>query len=141
MAKLGRHQWNETYPSVENIIADISKSGAYVACLDSTIAAYVFVTGEKEPAYDALDGKWLSVQPYLVIHRLAVDISHRGKGIAGFIMDSAESMCLEKGLHSIKVDTNHDNSEMLNLLKSRGYAVCGTVEYPQGRRLAFEKLL
>lgn len=140
MCDLGRHQWNEKYPAIDNIKSDIAKGGAYVACAPD-VAAYAYVTDLEEPAYNALKGQWLSVQPYIVVHRLAVGLDCRGIGLARFIFSNVETLCANKKIHSIKVDTNYDNVEMLHLLPSLGFAECGTVKYPQGQRIAFEKLV
>ena len=54
----------------------------------------------------------------------------------------AEELCRRSGIGSIRIDTNHDNAEMLGLVSSLGYASCGTVSYgPRGERMAFEKLV
>ena len=54
----------------------------------------------------------------------------------------AEQVALSRGIGSIKVDTNHDNAEMLGLLSSLAYTHCGTVSYGfRGERMAFEKVL
>ena len=45
-----------------------------------------------------------------------------------------------RGVHSIKVDTNYDNFYMQHLLRSLGFTYCGDVIYPQGSRLAYEKV-
>jgi L-amino acid N-acyltransferase YncA len=139
MCDLGRHQWTEKYPAFDNIKSDIANGGAYVAC-SPDVAAYAYVTDQEEPAYNALKGQWLSVQPYIVVHRLAVRLDCRGLGLAKFIFSNVETLCANKKIHSIKVDTNYDNVEMLHLLPALGFAECGTVEYPQGQRIAFEKI-
>src|SRR3712207_8173208 len=45
----------------------------------------------------------------------------------------------QRGVNSIKIDTNYDNVQMLSMMKSMGYTACGEVDYgDKGMRLAFE---
>ena len=58
------------------------------------------------------------------------------------MMLEAERMARGAGAASVRVDTNHDNAEMLRLLPALGYVRCGTVSYgPRGERIAFEKAI
>ena len=48
-------------------------------------------------------------------------------------------MCRDTNVPSIKVDTNFDNVEMLNMLPKMGFVRCGRIEYKvSGTRIAFE---
>lgn len=143
MHEKGRYQWTEEYPSLERIEADILSGGAYVMCDGGgRIGAYAYVTAAPEPAYAAPSARWLSHGPYVVIHRLAVGAAFRGRGLGRAMLLKAEHVALSRGIGSIKVDTNHDNAEMLGLLNSLGYTHCGTVSYGfRGERMAFEKLI
>lgn len=143
MHEKGRDQWTEEYPSLERIEADILSGGAYVMCDGGgRIGAYAYVTAAPEPAYAAPSARWLSHGPYVVIHRLAVGAAFRGRGLGRAMLLKAEQVALSRGIGSIKVDTNHDNAEMLGLLNSLGYTRCGTVSYGfRGERMAFEKLI
>ena len=50
---------------------------------DSDIIAYGAVVFDGEPAYNGLwDGQWLSEQPYVVLHRLAVADRWKRQGMA-----------------------------------------------------------
>ena len=143
MRDLGRNQWTEEYPSLDVIAADIEAGAAYVMCDgDGCVAAYACLTSAPEAAYAAPGACWLTDRPYLVIHRLAVRASYRGRGLARRLLSYAEEVCRGIGLGTIKVDTNHDNTQMLHLLQTVGYVRCGTVSYgPRGERIAFEKPL
>lgn len=58
------------------------------------------------------------------------------------MMRNVEHMCLEKGIHSIKVDTHEDNRSMQRFLQKNGFVYCGVIYLQDGsKRLAFEKLL
>ena len=59
----GVDQWQNGYPDQTCIEEDIRKGKGYLCILDHDIAGYVCIDFEGEPAYDTLDGKWLSIQP------------------------------------------------------------------------------
>lgn len=141
MAAQGRRQWTEGYPAPATIKGDIASGDARVACLPGgAVAAYACITPQPEPAYGEIDGRWLAAGPYLTVHRLAVAIGARGRGLGRMMMLEAERMARGAGAASVRVDTNHDNAEMLRLLPALGYVRCGTVSYgPRGERIAFEK--
>ena len=139
----GRDQWTEVYPSLDTIRGDVGAGDAYVlADGDGRVAAYAVITAKPELVYAAIDGEWLTGGRYVVVHRLAVAAAFRGRGLARRMMTHAESLCRDRGVGSIRVDTNHDNAEMLHLLNSLDYKRCGTVSYGSlGERIAFEKIV
>lgn len=106
-----------------------------------SIIAYGAVSFDGEPAYEAIEGKWLSEQPYVVVHRLAVADEMKQKGIATLFMQKVEEFSRGKGIHSFKVDTNFDNFYMHKMLERLGFVYCGEIIYGRGVRMAYEKLL
>lgn len=137
----GKCQWDYTYPTATHIITDIHADAAYVLENDGKIIAYGAVLFTGEPAYSAIDGLWLSDAPYVVVHRLAVAPEMQGNGIAAKFIKSVEHLAASKGFSSFKIDTNFDNHRMLRTLEKCGFCHCGEIHYPQGSRLAFEKLI
>ncbi len=150
MTSEGRSQWTEAYPAPSNIDCDIASEAAYVLCIDDVPMVYGAVIFTGEPAYEQLEGSWLSDRlrdrgkggcSYVVVHRLAAAEEARGKGLAQRFFDEVSALALSKGIHSFKVDTNYDNKAMLHILEKSGFTYCGKIIYPQGSRLAFEKLI
>lgn len=141
MAREGKHQWDETYPTRSHIVADIHNGTALVMLSAERIVAYGAVVFTGEPAYDEISGKWLSRQPYVVLHRLAVADETKGHGAGLLFMRQVERMAITAGVGSFKVDTNHDNTRMQRLLHKAGFTFCGNICYQQGERMAYEKLL
>ena len=94
-----------------------------------------------EPAYNSIEGRWLSEQPYVVVHRLAVADEMKQKGIASLFMQKVEKLSRSQGIHSFKVDTNFDNFYMHRMLEKLGFSYCGEILYQRGTRMAYEKLL
>ncbi|MGI6222845.1 MAG: GNAT family N-acetyltransferase [Prevotella sp.] len=141
MAREGKHQWTDGYPAVEDIQNDISANKGYVMTQDGVVIAYGCITFDGEPAYEELEGKWLSHEPYIVLHRLAVSDEVKGRGIAKQFFREAEQLAVSKGYRSFKIDTNYDNDRMLHIMQKMGFTYCGIVHYQKGDRLGFEKLL
>lgn len=137
----GRHQWDENYPNKTHISADIDNGNGYVLELFGKVIGYAAVVFTGEPAYENLKGKWLSEGRYVVVHRLAVSDDAKGKGIGFMLMNIIEEYARSLGISSFKIDTNYDNSAMLKLLDRLGFTYCGEIEYEQGSRKAFEKLI
>ncbi len=141
MAREGKNQWTAAYPARDHIETDVNNGTAYVMLAAERIVAYGAVVFTGEPAYDDIEGKWLTEQPYVVLHRLAVAEETKGRGVGLLFLKEVEKLALSVDVHSFKVDTNYDNSRMLSLLEKQGFAFCGNVCYPQGSRMAYEKLL
>lgn len=141
MSREGKHQWDDSYPTQQHIETDILAGNGYVMAHDGRPVAYGAVVLTGEPAYDVIEGHWLSEQPYAVLHRLAVSEAIKGHGFGVQFMQEVERIAVAAGIHSFKVDTNHDNTRMLHVLDKMGFSHCGNIFYPQGSRIAFEKLL
>lgn len=141
MLNEGKCQWSRSYPGPEHILADIQAHCAYVLCDERVVLAYGAVMIDGEPAYRALEGEWLSDGHYVVVHRLAVSMNKQSRGNGARFMKAVEHMAASEGIGSFKVDTNFDNDRMLHLLDKLGFERCGTIQYPQGERIAFEKLI
>ena len=103
--------------------------------------AYGAVLFEGEPAYEAIEGRWLTTGPYVMVHRLAVAEERLRQGVARRFMQRVEALALTRGIGSFRVDTNFDNAGMLALLAEAGFVRCGEIRYGAEHREAFEKVL
>lgn len=141
MYRENKQQWDESYPLPTHLQADIDKGYAHVLEEEGSVIAYGAIAFDGEPAYDAIDGKWLSVQPYVVLHRLAVADEAKRKGVAVRFFQEVMKLALSKGIHSFKVDTNFDNLYMHKVLSKCGFEYCGEIHYPRGDRWGYELIL
>lgn len=114
---------------------------AAAAQAQGNVIAYGAVVFDGEPAYDAIEGAWLTDGEYVVLHRMAVADGEKGRGVATEFMRRVEAMACGRGTGSMRVDTNFDNRYMLRMLGRLGFVYCGKVRYRSGERLAFEKTL
>ena len=146
MHAAGSRQWQDGYHAPGHISADIGRNRGYVLCKPGvegplSVIAYGAVVFDGEPAYDAIEGAWLTDGDYVVLHRMAVADGEKGRGVATEFMRRVEAMACGRGTGSMRVDTNFDNRYMLRMLGRLGFVYCGKVRYRSGERLAFEKTL
>lgn len=142
MVEKGRHQWDETYPPREAVTGDIEAGHGYVLRINGEIAAYEALTFDGEPAYNEIGEAWLNPGPYATLHRTAVAHSHRGKGLSRLLLVEAERLARANSMDSMRIDTNHDNTEMLGLIEGFGFERRGLCHYLHGgqrvERIAYE---
>ncbi len=156
MAALGSQQWQDGYPAPANIDRDIDLGYGWVLARPGSttsgnaapdgiapgeVIAYGAVVFDGEPAYNQIDGAWLTAHHYVALHRLAVADGEKQRGVAAEYMLRVEQLARAKKVKSFRVDTNFDNGYMLRLLERIGFLYCGKVYYQSGERLAFEKPL
>lgn len=139
--KEGSRQWQDGYPNVETVRADTAQGYGHVLEFEGSAIAYAAILFEIEPAYEAIEGKWLSTGPYAVVHRVATAEAMKGKGVATALFQKIEALVKSRGVPSLKVDTNFDNLPMLKIMDRLGYTYCGEVYFRGAARKAFEKML
>lgn len=137
----GSQQWQDGYPNEQTVRGDISNDYGYVLTDNDRIIAYAAIIFDIEPAYTDIQGKWLTNEEYVVIHRVATSNEVIGRGIATQLFKLIEDIALDSKVYSIKVDTNFDNIPMLKILAKLDYVYCGEVFFRGSTRKAFEKVL
>ena len=137
----GKLQWDKSYPNDTHVRSDIDHGVGYVMEIDGTVIAYAAVVFTGEPAYDTIDGEWLTDGKYVVVHRLAVSKSMKRQGIGRTFLTVVADYARSLGIHSFRIDTNFDNDAMLGLLPTLGFSYCGEIKYEKGCRKAFEKII
>ncbi len=142
LAEGNRDQWQEEYPSLKDVESDIELGIGYVLCLDDVPVAYGAVTTTGEPAYEVIDGHWISDnKPYVVLHRLCISDEAVGRGLAKQFIKTVEQWAAERDIQFFRLDTNYDNAEMLHILPSLGFEYCGEILFAGDKRRAFEKAI
>lgn len=137
----GKKQWTWEYPNAVHVRADIAAGRAFVLESEGRVVGYAAVVLDGEPAYADIDGEWQGEGPYVAAHRFAVLREEKRRGLGLALLSAIEEYGRGKGAVSFRIDTNYDNTAMLGLLRKAGFGFRGEVRYPQGKRLAFEKLL
>lgn len=137
----GSDQWQDGYPNPDIIAKDIANGAGFVLLDNETLVGYTAIIINNEPAYADIKGKWLTEGEFVAVHRVAISEQYLGKGLAKKILGFVEDYASNKGIRSIKADTNFDNPAMLNIFKGMGYVYCGEVYFRGNARKAFEKVL
>ena len=145
LASLNIDQWQDGYPTEEQIILDIENKDSYIITNnDNQIIGTTVFTTKTEPTYLKIDGGWLTKDDskYGVIHRLAVDDNYRNLGLAKYVFYQCEEKLIQAEIKSMRIDTHRDNRGMQALLTKLGYNYCGVILLESGaERLAYEKKL
>ena len=137
----GSNQWQDGYPNSETAVIDIKNDVGFVLEIKGNIAGYAAIIFDIEPAYEVIEGNWLSNGKYAVIHRVAISEKFLGQGIAKNLFLEIANYVISQNISSIKVDTNFDNIQMLKILQRLHYTYCGEVYFRGSPRKAFEKIL
>jgi hypothetical protein len=137
----GSEQWQQGYPSLQTVDEDILSGYGYVLTTNDNIIAYAAIIFGIEPAYDDIDGAWLTNGDYAAVHRVAASNAVKGKGIATSLFGMIEELCKQQNVCSIKIDTNFDNLPMLRIMYKLNYTYCGEIFFGGAPRRAYEKIL
>ena len=134
-------QWTEQYPDLETIRADIQSKKGFVLKAQGRIAGYMCVDFDGEPAYDTIEGRWETEEPYAVVHRMAFARAFRGMGLADTAFSLVGRLCLSRGVRSIRADTDFPNARMQHVLEKNGFVQRGVVVFQGSGKLAYDKSL
>ncbi len=137
----GSNQWQDGYPNLDVVKKDIELAHGYVCIHEEKVVGYFALIFANDPAYEYIEGAWLTSGDYAVVHRVAVSQLHYIKGMATWMLTQLEEICLRNQVKSIRADTNFDNLPMLRIFEKLGYQLCGQVYMRGSARHAFEKIL
>lgn len=158
LKKLGLNQWQNGYPNREVIENDVKNRISYVLeeisekddksknQSSKKIIGTIVLSPEKEAPYSKIEGKWITNDDYIAIHRLAVDSEIKNKGIATKILEFSEEECIKNKILSIKTDTHENNEPMKRFLEKNGFSYCGVIYLDKEpdvgeKRIAYEKII
>jgi ribosomal protein S18 acetylase RimI-like enzyme len=142
MRSAGNLQWDENYPNETVLKRDIDLKQFWIAEIGPDIAGFAAVTMDQEPDYAQVG--WDINEPAIVVHRLAVDPSFRGAGVASSLMQKAEHIAVERAVFVVRVDTNTQNVATQRLFPKLGYQLAGEISLqlrPGLRFFCYEKRL
>lgn len=139
----GIDQWQKGYPNATSIEYDIEQGWAYVLVDGKEILATLALCFQPDPNYEKIfEGQWINLEPYAVIHRIAVKMTRKGEGLALIAMNRCEDICLKNHVFNIKVDTHRVNKSMQRMLYKAGYQYCGIIYLIDGaERFGLQKVL
>lgn len=137
----GSAQWQDGYPNLQVVAKDMERNAGYVLVDGDHLVGYCALFIDDEPAYNDIQGSWISDGSFVAFHRVAVSKDYIGKGIAQQLLVHIESFARDQGIPSLRADTNFDNAAMLRIFEKLNYQYCGEVVFRGGARKAFEKIL
>ena len=137
----GSKQWQQGYPNEQTVEDDIKNGYGYLLINNNEVAAYAAIIFGAEPAYNDINGEWLTNGKYVVIHRVATSNAVKGQGVATHLFKLIEDLSIGQKVYSIKVDTNFDNIPMMKILDKLNYTYCGEIFFGGAPRRAYEKVL
>lgn len=151
IARFGINQWQDGYPRVTDIAADIAREELWIGLtgerIDCAAALLCGRPGESsvDPTYDHIEsGAWLTCTrtKYAAVHRVACSSLARGSGAASQMIDYVAALAREKGKLSLRIDTHEGNLAMRKFLAKNGFTYCGVIHLASGDpRVAYERIL
>ena len=146
IAELGIDQWQNGYPNEAVLRTDIALSQSYLVESDGRAIATFAILTNGEPTYDRIfDGEWqtnCAREDYIALHRVAISVACRGKGISTAIVEYAKNYARSLGRASVRIDTHEGNVVMRKMLGNHGFTHCGTILLESGEaRVAYEYVL
>ena len=141
MNQQGHPQWGADYPTLDLYKGDIVRGDLWCAEEGGAIAGVACITPEKPGEYPA--EIWQAPGPALVIHRMAVEPTAQGRGIARALFAQAEKLAHMRKMAALHIDTYTENTRMQAIIRSLGFVQRGSIHL-HGRPLpypCFEKLL
>lgn len=141
IGRLGIDQWQYGYPTRDIVKEDIMLERSFVVIENDEICATFALMLHGEPTYKKIYcGAWISDGEYLALHRIAIESSYKGKGIAEQIVKFICNFADERGYSSVRVDTHQGNIPMRKMLEKNGFEYCGTIHLLDGQeRVAYER--
>jgi ribosomal protein S18 acetylase RimI-like enzyme len=136
MESQGIHQWDEIYPDEATFAGDIERHELFLLEQEGRIRGIMTLNEFQEPAYQGVT--WQFSGKALVVHRLAIDPSAQGKGLAGKLMQFAYEVAGKLRYATIRLDAFASNPRAVALYERLGYRRAGTVMFRKGLFYCFE---
>jgi hypothetical protein len=126
-------QWGESHPSSSFLQEDLVRGELYVLYdREGLYGAFSLNSGE-DPTYLRIEGRWRSSSPYLTIHSLASDGTHKS------VFKEVLAFALARSRH-LRIDTHEANALMRKLILENGFVYTGRCLEPDGsERLCYER--
>jgi ribosomal protein S18 acetylase RimI-like enzyme len=136
MESQGILQWDEIYPDETSFANDSERHELYLLEDGNRIRGVMTLNESQEPAYQEV--AWHFKGNTLVVHRLAVDPSSQGKGLAEELMQFAYEVAGKYQYATIRLNAFANNPRAVALYERLGYRRAGTVMFRKGPFYCFE---
>ncbi len=135
----GIMQWDEIYPTVDDIRKDIDIQEMYVGLKDSRICVAYTLNKESDAQYQ--NASWGGGINYIVVHRLCVAPEFQHQHIARNTMQHIHNECRGYGIKAVRLDAFTENPYALALYENLGYQKRGEAVWRKGKFNLYEFIL
>lgn len=140
MEAQGIHQWDDLYPTRDDLSDDIRAGQMTLVLLNDIPAAFYVLNQDADEEYDRT--AWTHpTETACILHRLCVDPAFQGQGVATAIMEQIRCRQKELGFRSIRLDVFTQNPAALRLYRQAGFQERGYADWRMGRFLLMESEL
>lgn len=133
-------QWDELYPSREDILKDIEQETLYLAYKEADLVAIYVISDFSDSAYQNANWMYDENKAY-VLHRFCVEPAYQNQGIGAQVLRHIEMQVAQMGYESIRLDVFTLNPYAQKLYRKNGYEVKGYADWRKGRFDLMEKKL
>lgn len=146
LADLGINQWQSTYPSVKQIVADIEDGTAWLYQDENyEIVGTAVLKTSSDQIYRQTTANWpMTITHYATIHRLVIHSAHTRKGHASRLLSLMinESMVHHEEAQSIRIHIHCDNVPMQSLFTKLNFVKVDEIANTDHQQsYIYEKLL
>lgn len=139
----GSPQWQDGHPNQRTIINDITHHFSWALVVNEKVVGVATLLPGPEKDYQNLHGgSWNDDDnPYLAIHRVAIDGQLRGHHLSSFLFSNLLTIGQERGYTNFRLDTHRLNKVMQAIAKKFDFQYRGTVNVADQldpERLAYE---
>ncbi|GEP25347.1 MAG: GNAT family N-acetyltransferase [Lentilactobacillus diolivorans] len=123
-------QWQNGYPSDEDLETDVKSGISYVLIIDGKIAATAALHQGLDVSYLKIhDGEWLNGVHgrYTAIHRIAMSSDFRGQHLSEKMISGLITISNVLGYKDVRIDTHPDNKGMQHVITTNGFTKRGTI--------------
>ena len=139
------NQWDEIYPTQEDISEDINNNNLYVveikenntAEINSSLLAIFTINELCNDQYN--NYTWKDNKAFCILHRFCISPNFQGKGYSSKILNQIDLCAINNGYESIRLDVYSQNPAALHIYNQNGYTEIGTAEFRKGKFLLMEK--
>ncbi|MBR7038861.1 MAG: GNAT family N-acetyltransferase [Oscillospiraceae bacterium] len=140
MVRGGIDQWDDIYPSRNDLRSDIERAQLTVGETAGEICVIFTINKECDAQYQGGDWQYRG-ESWRVLHRLCVDPRHWHQGIAAAALAHIEAVLRAQGVKAIRLDVFDGNAGAVSLYQKNGYRKAGAARWRKGTFSLMEKRL
>ena len=138
MEQQGIPQWDEIYPGIKEITADVQHQTQYGLMIGTMIAGIMTLDEHQPEQYQSISWNLDDPRP-LVVHRFCVSPQCQGRGYSKIMMRFVEEFAIRNNYQSIRLDSFTQNPISCSLYRKLEFIERGIVTFRKGEFYCFEK--